>query len=737
MQRHARALIVSIGFPLFSRKCTLDGCSGAAGDTVPARFDAPLWPRVDRGDFGERATLRLDQYRLRRAADGEGDWCAFSIHFAPIPSLICLSNARLRWVIIVAATVMRGGDDAPDTQAPDEMPPAAPPHHRSTASTAERFAAAGGFSTGGGAAGDDPDFRAAVPSGGRGRGRGSAGGGGRGKGKAKQGLCDHCGETSSPQWRRGPAAKPMLCNACGVRYKHDGEAGLERKPRGALKVTPHAKASAAAPMAAAYATEDAAAVWQLPPQPQPVRRVPTRPAAAAAVAAAAAAAGARSPTRAEELAFLREAFGAGEALPGAGGDVTMGDAPDSDADHATPAAGRYASFSAPPRAAAASPAPAVPPAVAAAVARAAGFVPLPVQSSDGSLLSPLAAARARAAACYGDGPCSCAHCAAPKLRKRCLRHLAAEGSLGSEVALAGARAIGLEVEVLWPRDAAWYRAVVQSYDGRSRSHALRYLVDGETETRRLWTDLLRFPPPGEPRPARDVAEEPLGGGPPPQGWMNVREAMRREGQAAPKPKAQTVQPAKPAAPVRGGFLAMMADDADVRPTVLPPFVDYPPGTLMPFAAFGAPYAGTGRAPGNKPPYVTSKTPKSAEILGAGDAPVDVSALEALRADLAALPGVPPAYWRLLKRFARRGCGRDDLDRGVAALGLSMPAQHAHHAFITLAAATPAHKAALAAMFNDEPAAAPVQSAEERAAAEAAEAEAERLAAEAFADAAFA
>ena len=58
-----------------SRKCTLEGCSGAPGDSVPARFDAPLWPRVDRGDFGERSTLRLDSYRLRRAADGEGDWC--------------------------------------------------------------------------------------------------------------------------------------------------------------------------------------------------------------------------------------------------------------------------------------------------------------------------------------------------------------------------------------------------------------------------------------------------------------------------------------------------------------------------------------------------------------------------------------------------------------------------------------------------------------------------------------
>lgn len=25
--------------------------------------------------------------------------------------------------------------------------------------------------------------------------------------------------TESPQWRRGPASKPVLCNACGTRYR--------------------------------------------------------------------------------------------------------------------------------------------------------------------------------------------------------------------------------------------------------------------------------------------------------------------------------------------------------------------------------------------------------------------------------------------------------------------------------------------------------------------------------------
>jgi len=37
-----------------------------------------------------------------------------------------------------------------------------------------------------------------------------------------QGPCSHCCKTSSPQWRRGPAAHPVLCNACGLRYGRTG-----------------------------------------------------------------------------------------------------------------------------------------------------------------------------------------------------------------------------------------------------------------------------------------------------------------------------------------------------------------------------------------------------------------------------------------------------------------------------------------------------------------------------------
>lgn len=39
------------------------------------------------------------------------------------------------------------------------------------------------------------------------------------------GPCDHCGALDSPQWRRGPASKPMLCNACGTRYRRTNNLG--------------------------------------------------------------------------------------------------------------------------------------------------------------------------------------------------------------------------------------------------------------------------------------------------------------------------------------------------------------------------------------------------------------------------------------------------------------------------------------------------------------------------------
>ncbi|KAL8158646.1 hypothetical protein V2J09_000183 [Rumex salicifolius] len=38
----------------------------------------------------------------------------------------------------------------------------------------------------------------------------------------KQGPCYHCGVTSTPLWRNGPSEKPVLCNACGSRWRTKG-----------------------------------------------------------------------------------------------------------------------------------------------------------------------------------------------------------------------------------------------------------------------------------------------------------------------------------------------------------------------------------------------------------------------------------------------------------------------------------------------------------------------------------
>ncbi|XP_019445026.1 PREDICTED: GATA transcription factor 26-like isoform X2 [Lupinus angustifolius] len=38
----------------------------------------------------------------------------------------------------------------------------------------------------------------------------------------KQGPCYHCGVTSTPLWRNGPPQKPVLCNACGSRWRTKG-----------------------------------------------------------------------------------------------------------------------------------------------------------------------------------------------------------------------------------------------------------------------------------------------------------------------------------------------------------------------------------------------------------------------------------------------------------------------------------------------------------------------------------
>ncbi|XP_029125405.1 GATA transcription factor 27 [Cajanus cajan] len=41
-------------------------------------------------------------------------------------------------------------------------------------------------------------------------------------GNKKHGPCFHCGINFTPLWRNGPEEKPVLCNACGSRYRKRG-----------------------------------------------------------------------------------------------------------------------------------------------------------------------------------------------------------------------------------------------------------------------------------------------------------------------------------------------------------------------------------------------------------------------------------------------------------------------------------------------------------------------------------
>jgi len=41
----------------------------------------------------------------------------------------------------------------------------------------------------------------------------------------RTGPCTHCGVDESPQWRKGPAGKPVLCNACGTRFRRTHQLG--------------------------------------------------------------------------------------------------------------------------------------------------------------------------------------------------------------------------------------------------------------------------------------------------------------------------------------------------------------------------------------------------------------------------------------------------------------------------------------------------------------------------------
>eukprot|EP00955_Chlamydomonas_euryale_P076965 362824-Chlamydomonas_euryale.AAC.14 len=62
------------------------------------------------------------------------------------------------------------------------------------------------------------------------------------------GPCDNCCATESPQWRQGPPAKPLLCNACGMRFRRTSQLTL---PSDGAPSAGSARGGAAAAAAAA------------------------------------------------------------------------------------------------------------------------------------------------------------------------------------------------------------------------------------------------------------------------------------------------------------------------------------------------------------------------------------------------------------------------------------------------------------------------------------------------------
>eukprot|EP01133_Synstelium_polycarpum_P010925 gene10925-12732_t len=43
-------------------------------------------------------------------------------------------------------------------------------------------------------------------------------------------ICEFCGCTTTPTWRRGPSGKGSLCNACGIKWRLKGKDSIIKKP---------------------------------------------------------------------------------------------------------------------------------------------------------------------------------------------------------------------------------------------------------------------------------------------------------------------------------------------------------------------------------------------------------------------------------------------------------------------------------------------------------------------------
>jgi len=291
------------------------------------------------------------------------------------------------------------------------------------------------------------------------------------------------------------------------------------------------------------------------------------------------------------------------------------------------------------------------------------------------------ASRASARALFGEGRCSCVHCAAANSKKRCLRLLAAEGSLACEFCVAGALAVGFVVEVLWPRDACWYRATCAAYDAATHQHTLVYAIDGDVERRRLLKDQLRWPCDEHgPQVAIPHTSLPNTGGPFPDAWAGVRAGIRAGRDAR---SAQLDDLPAAAVPTRGWEAEDWASaGAGMMPAAAQGHTSRPAPLHRP-----APAAPTGSRLHAKPP---------AALLPAQHASL-VVARDAVNLAAAAC-GMEPAavleYWNKVRRFFARRSSRHDMDRNISHLLAGRSAfEHAHTEWMGEATSSEAHKTA--------------------------------------------
>jgi hypothetical protein len=715
-------------------------------------------------------------------------------------SLSTLCWCLCRWVVISGATVMRPGDDTPDDQAPDDAPRAPGAllggeggvrPHQNTGFRLKQVSLhsqqPGGGAAGAQRGGQDmvagPSHHVPPPQHPH-----PVVATGSGRCPLRAGNCDNCGETSSPQWRRGPPSKPSLCNACGCRYKQSGETGLARisnrlapgyvarspqqpaappvKPDDGMPPPPPPPpppvdvamhqpedgddavlppsslppAPAPAPQQqAAPAAPPGGAVWQGAGPPAARERPPSRFASQGAVAATAAHTGA--PPRGQWMRGAPGELYTADVFPNAAAPAAGGSAPESftsslqaavaagaleqqrmgwNTQHTRPSVpgsgnsgAEYGFGGGQPRAqqapkrkeggggggggggrmnqlsqlnAAAPPrvynlpkkrdssADAIPrgPEDLAAVAAEHGAMSL--------LPAPLPPDAVR---------CDCANCEMPKLRKRCLRLLAAEGHMGADVALGGAASCGLDVEVLWPRDDAFYLARILSYDPASRTHVLRYFIDGQRETRRLWTDILQWPT-GTGAVSSMLKEQQWteGGAAahrtdpmrhPPVGWLTVRRHRAlAEAATAEAVRSGTWTGSAPATAQQVTFRDAPAAGYDA-----PPQAKRPRYVAPSEQAAGAPGGGgdvdMGDADGdngspgqlrsgrNMPPLFPSVVPERVRAHKSAPAvPLTEEETRVLRGYVLSMQrasSAPPfEYWRALRRFSNKGLSRLEMQK---------------------------------------------------------------------------